>query len=64
LIHTVPHDTHREPRRRHPGHGEPFKGKERIDMTAHKAHYPAITGPGVNPAAVSRIYEVLEKRAE
>ncbi|MBZ5558427.1 MAG: MBL fold metallo-hydrolase [Acidobacteriia bacterium] len=78
-----------------PGHGEPFKGKERIDwfqaylrdlwtqatalhdqkvaaadaakridMTAHKAHYPAINGPGVNPVAVSRIYEVIEKRAE
>jgi glyoxylase-like metal-dependent hydrolase (beta-lactamase superfamily II) len=77
-----------------PGHGEPFKGKERIDwfqaylrdlwkqttalhgqqvtaadaatridLTAHKAHYPTITGP-VNPAAVSRIYEVIEKRAE
>jgi cyclase len=78
-----------------PGHGEPFKGKERIDwfqaylrdlwtqstalhdqkvtaadaarqvdLTAHKPHYPAITGPGVNPVAVSRIYQVIEKRAE
>ena len=78
-----------------PGHGEPFKGKERIDwfqaylrdlwkqgsalheqkvaaadaakridMTAHKAHYPAITAPGVNLPAVSRMYEVMEGRAD
>jgi hypothetical protein len=78
-----------------PGHGDPFKGKERvdwfqaylrdlwkqgsalheqkvsaadaakrIDMTAHKAHYPAITGPGLNPAWVSRLYEVIEGRAD
>jgi glyoxylase-like metal-dependent hydrolase (beta-lactamase superfamily II) len=78
-----------------PGHGDPFKGKERIDwfqsylrdlwkqgtalheqqvsaadaarridMTAHKAHYPAITGPGVNLPAVSRMYEVMEGRAD
>jgi cyclase len=77
-----------------PGHGEPFKGKERIgyfqdylkdlwaqasklhgervaaadaakriDLTAHKAHYPAINGPGVNPAAVARIYAVIEHHA-
>jgi glyoxylase-like metal-dependent hydrolase (beta-lactamase superfamily II) len=78
-----------------PGHGDPFKGKERvdwfqaylrdlwkqgtalhdakvpaadaakrIDMTAHKAHYPAITGPGVNLPAVQRMYEVIEGRAD
>jgi len=78
-----------------PGHGDPFKGKERvdwfqaylrdlwkqantlhdqkvaaadaakrIDMTAHKAHYPAITGPGINPAWASRLYEVIEGRAD
>jgi len=78
-----------------PGHGDPFKGKERIDwfqaylsdlwkqasalhdqkvaaadaakridMTAHNAHYPAINGPGINPAYVARIYEVIEKKAE
>jgi cyclase len=78
-----------------PGHGEPFKGKERIDyfqdylkdlwaqasklheegiaapdaakridLTAHKAHYATITGPGVNPAAVARIYAVIEHRAD
>jgi glyoxylase-like metal-dependent hydrolase (beta-lactamase superfamily II) len=77
-----------------PGHGDPFKGKERIawfqaylrdlwqqasklhdehvpaaeaakriDMTAHKAHYASITGPGINPAYVARIYAVIEKRA-
>jgi glyoxylase-like metal-dependent hydrolase (beta-lactamase superfamily II) len=78
-----------------PGHGDPFKGKERIDwfqaylrdfwrqgtilhgekvaaadaarridMTAHKAHFPAITAPGVNPAWVARMFEVMEHRAE
>ena len=78
-----------------PGHGEPFKGKERIDwfqsylrdlwkqgtalheqkvpaaeaakridMTAHKAHYPAITAPGINLPAVSRMFEVMEGRAD
>jgi cyclase len=78
-----------------PGHGDPFKGKarvdwfqaylrdlwtqgsalheqkvsaadaaKRIDMTAHKTHYPAITGPGLNPAWVSRLYEVIEGRAD
>ena len=78
-----------------PGHGDPFKGKERIDwfqaylrdlwkqgtalhdqkvtaadaarridMTAHKAHYPGITAPGVNVPAVVRMFEVMEGRAE
>ena len=78
-----------------PGHGEPFKGKERIDwfqaylrdlwsqgsalhdqkvsaadaarridMTAHKSHYPAIAGPGVNPPWVARMFEVMEGRAD
>jgi cyclase len=77
-----------------PGHGEPFKGKERIgyfqsyltdfwqqatrlhdaqvpaadaakriDMSAHKAHYPSIAGPGVPLAGVTRVYEVIEHRA-
>ena len=36
----------------------------RIDMTAHKAHYPAITGPGINTAWASRLYEVIEGRAD
>ena len=78
-----------------PGHGEPFKGKERIDsfqeylrdlwrqasalhaqrvpaadaakridMTAHKPHYPSIAGPGVNPVAVQRMYAVMEGTAD
>jgi cyclase len=37
---------------------------KRIDMTAHKAHYPTISGPGVNPVAVTRMYEVIERRAD
>jgi cyclase len=78
-----------------PGHGEPFKGKERIDwfqaflrdlwrqavalhdqhvpapdaarridLTAHQAHYPTIPGPGIAVSTVSRLYEVIEGRAE
>jgi len=78
-----------------PGHGEPFKGKERIDwfeaylrdiwtqaqrlhadgvpaaeaarridMTAHRGHYTSINGPGVPVAGVTRIYAVLEGKAE
>jgi glyoxylase-like metal-dependent hydrolase (beta-lactamase superfamily II) len=78
-----------------PGHGEPFKGKERIDwfqaylrdfwrqgtalhdqkvpsaeaakridMSAHKAHYQSITGPGVNPAWVARMFDVMDGRAD
>ena len=78
-----------------PGHGDPFKGKERVDwfqaylrdlwrqstalhdrgvasadaakevdLTGHQSHYPTINGPGVNPAYMARIYEVIEKRAQ
>jgi cyclase len=79
-----------------PGHGEPFKGKERIDwfqdflrdlwkqasalheqklspeeagaridMRAHKAHFPTIPDrPGIAASTVSRMYEVMERRAE
>src|SRR5471032_2507301 len=78
-----------------PGHGEPFKGKERIDwlqaflrdlwkqagalhdeklaaadagrridMTAHKTHYPTIPGPGIAASTVSRMFEVMERRAD
>ncbi len=32
----------------------------RIDMTDHADHYPNITGPGVAPVTVSRIFELLE----
>jgi hypothetical protein len=35
----------------------------RVDMTAHKAHYQSISAPGINPAAMARIYEVMEGRA-
>jgi cyclase len=76
-----------------PGHGEPFKGKERIeyfqaflrdlwsqtralhdqkvpvaeaarrvDLTAHKAHYQNINGPGFQEATIARIYQVLDQR--
>lgn len=78
-----------------PGHGDPFKGKERVewfeaylrdlwkqatalhdrgvaaadaakqvDLTSHKGHYPVISGPGVNPAYMARIYEVIENKAQ
>jgi glyoxylase-like metal-dependent hydrolase (beta-lactamase superfamily II) len=79
-----------------PGHGEPFKGKERIDwfqaflrdlwrqasalhdqklspeeaaaridMRAHKAHYPSMPDrPGIAVSTVSRMYDVMEGRAE
>ena len=78
-----------------PGHGDPFKGKERIDwfqsylrdlwqqatklhadgipaadaakridMTAHKTHYQSINGSGVPLVAVTRMYAVMENRAE
>ena len=78
-----------------PGHGEPFKGKERIDwlqaflrdlwkqagalhdqkltaadagrridVTAHKTHYPTISGPGIAATTVSRMFEVMEGRAD
>jgi cyclase len=36
----------------------------RIDMTAHKAHYATITGPGVNPLWVARMFEVMDGRAD
>ncbi len=32
---------------------------KRVDMTAYKAQFPTITGPGVNLPAVARIYEVM-----
>jgi glyoxylase-like metal-dependent hydrolase (beta-lactamase superfamily II) len=33
---------------------------QKIDMTHHAAHYPSITGPGVNPHAVARAYGLIE----
>ncbi|HXI30618.1 MAG TPA: MBL fold metallo-hydrolase [Vicinamibacterales bacterium] len=79
-----------------PGHGEPFKGKERIDwlqaflrdlwqqanalhdqklsveeaakridMTRHKPHYATIPDrPGMVPSTLSRLYELIERRAQ
>lgn len=32
---------------------------QQIDMTAHSANYPQITGPGVDVRAIRRIYELL-----
>lgn len=37
---------------------------KRIDLTAHKAHYAAITGPGVADVAVTRMYAVMDGHAE
>jgi cyclase len=34
-----------------------------IDMTSHAGGLPCITGPGVNPHAVLRIYDLLESEA-
>jgi hypothetical protein len=34
---------------------------KRVDMTKHSAHFP-IQGPGVPPIAVTRIYELLDRR--
>lgn len=47
----------------HDAHVSAADAARRIDMTAHRAHYPSITGPGVPLAGVSRIYEVIEHRA-
>ncbi len=33
---------------------------QKIDMTNHAAHYPSISGPGVNPHAVARAYALIE----
>ena len=33
-----------------------------IDMTAHAANFPQIRGPGVDPRAINRIYQLLESR--
>jgi len=37
---------------------------ERVDMTAHSQFYPQIQGPGVDPRAVRRIYELLSGEME
>jgi cyclase len=48
----------------HDQHVPVAEAARRIDMTAHKSHYPAIPGPGISASTVSRIYEVIERRAE
>ena len=35
---------------------------QRVDLTAHRTNYPQIRGPGVDPRAVDRIYELLSER--
>jgi len=47
----------------HDQHVPAEEAAKRIDMTSHKAHYPSITGPGVPLAGVTRVYEVIEHRA-
>ncbi len=37
---------------------------KRIDLTAHKAHFPQIMAPGVDVRAVARIYHVVDERAK
>jgi cyclase len=37
---------------------------KKVDLTAHKPIYPRIEGPGIDPRAVVRLYEVMDKRAE
>ena len=35
---------------------------EQIDMSAHAANFPQIQGPGVDPRAINRIYQLLDER--
>ena len=35
---------------------------ERLDMTNHSANFPQIQGPGVDPRAIRRIFELLDER--
>jgi glyoxylase-like metal-dependent hydrolase (beta-lactamase superfamily II) len=37
---------------------------KQIDMTSHKTGYPQITAAGVDPRAVTRIYQVLDEQAK
>jgi glyoxylase-like metal-dependent hydrolase (beta-lactamase superfamily II) len=34
----------------------------RIDLRAHATEFPSLAGPGFNPTAIRRIYEVLAER--
>lgn len=38
------------------------RAAERIDMSNHRANYPQLTGPGVDPRAIRRIYQLLDQR--
>jgi glyoxylase-like metal-dependent hydrolase (beta-lactamase superfamily II) len=42
----------------------PEDAAKRVDMTAHKAAFPQIQGPGVDPRAVVRMYEVMDAKAK
>jgi cyclase len=33
---------------------------EQIDMTSHSNNYPQIRGPGTDPRAIRRIYELMD----
>ncbi len=35
---------------------------QQIDMSAHAGNFPQIQGPGVDPRAINRIYQLLEER--
>lgn len=35
---------------------------KRIDLTSHKADFPTLTAPGVDPRAVARIYQLADER--
>ena len=48
----------------HDRHVAAADAAKQIDMTSHKPHFPSISGPGVNPVAVSRMYAVIEHRAD
>lgn len=46
-------------------HGQgvsPEDAAARIDLTSHAERFPGISGPGANPVAVLRIYELLDER--
>lgn len=38
------------------------RAAERIDMSNHRANYAQLTGPGVDPRAIRRIYQLLDER--
>jgi hypothetical protein len=89
------HGERRQQLGRLPGHGDPFRDKDRlrkyqsylrdlwkqagdlkkqglspddaakkIDLTSHKGDFPNIQGPGVDPRAMLRIYDVIDGRMQ